>query len=814
MSDPLLALLQDAALLSPAAASVPSGSGGRRSVGVSVSEEEEGTPDSGTNSKLYSVARFDRNDSSLCFGLIGFGSTFCCKVGGICATARHAENKITFREGEGDILVIKRSSSSAYASPQLTMGQVPDRVWEDWQDKSMGLKEWTRRFQALDCDGDSISTVADVQAATEFISEADRFKTPSKRKGAPGLKTTPFGDEWEVVPHDCMLPDDPLQFRDVELDSGKDSKALRKAIMGIETSVIGLGTNLTQVAGATLKRFQSNEKDTLLMAGMIQTLKANLGTAPANLDQKFESPSVWTTAAFISDELIDVGLVVWALDAEFKEFKTAFEESMSQANPEEAVHSAMDRYIQILTSLMAKVKEMAPELSEIKSTVEVLVADRAAREEIGRRSESPAKKQRGPHGSKVTRFDEVDEISQLLDASYLLNKASDPLQFETRGDRGGNPSKRWEDEDPAPIPEFVTVEAFTGTISVIDELLKDVDTLKNKGDASATKFADLAFKSHEDCFDWVQVHFTKKRYGLIMDPLIMLDKICGDDLRYSGGTGGGGTWKTMAERLKMNVTTGVEAAAAESLANPRPRLFHTGDPSMIYERNVSRLNRLKKHTDWKSGGGGIREFMIKRMNALNAALTKEITTTFSRNIDTVEAYRVTTLCLSNTVTAVTQLIGAVDAIYEKLHDESKFSTDAAWCLTMQILDRICEELYLPKDLVMQNTTLGNADSMCAHIIYSSIKCHDVVNGYMDLQFENHPSVSTEFIRFLATNSGSEKVDELSSEMEDFRSVVTNSTSVSARAEKKSDTATARVSDLVRELAALTRKVKVLEERRS
>ena len=51
-------------------------------------------------------------------------------------------------------------------------------------------------------------------------------------------------------------------------------------------------------------------------------------------------------------------------------------------------------------------------------------------------------------------------------------------------------------------------------------------------------------------------------------------------------------------------------------------------------------------------------------------------------------------------------------------------------------------------------------------------------------------------------------------MEGFRSVVTCSTAVSARAEKKSDTATAKVSDLVREIAALTRKAKVLEERRS
>ena len=142
--------------------------------------------------------------------------------------------------------------------------------------------------------------------------------------------------------------------------------------------------------------------------------------------------------------------------------------------------------------------------------------DKVAREtEIREPDLRPAKKQRGSQGVRTARFDEVDEISELLDASYLLTKPSTPIARVCH--------------DHAPIPEFVTVEEFAGTIDVVDELVKEVESLKNKGGVSSTKFADLSFKSHEDCFEWVQIHFTKKRYGLIMDPLIMLDKICGDD---------------------------------------------------------------------------------------------------------------------------------------------------------------------------------------------------------------------------------------------------------------------------------------------
>ena len=164
-----------------------------------------------------------------------------------------------------------------------------------------------------------------------------------------------------------------------------------------------------------------------------------------------------------------------------------------------------------------------------------------------------------------------------------------------------------------------------------------------------------------------------------------------------------------------------------------------------------------------------------------------------------------TLCLTSSVTAITQLVGAVDAIYKKLHTESKFSSESAWCLTMQILDKICEELYVPKATVLLWATLDDKESMCNHILWAAFKSLDIMGGYVALQFQNHPSVSTEFIRFLANNSGSEKIDQL---VDQFAAL-----KVEARAaSQKADTATNKVADLVRELTAATRRIKALEDR--
>ena len=89
---------------------------------------------------------------------------------------------------------------------------------------------------------------------------------------------------------------------------------LTQAVMGVETSVIGLGSNLDEVTMAMLKRFETNKRDVLLMAGLMQTIKSNMGSMPANIDAKCMSPTLWGSTTVIAEELIDVGsMYVWAL---------------------------------------------------------------------------------------------------------------------------------------------------------------------------------------------------------------------------------------------------------------------------------------------------------------------------------------------------------------------------------------------------------------------------------------------------------------------------------------------------------------------
>ena len=61
-------------------------------------------------------------------------------------------------------MLIKRTDSlTAYPEPLLEAGRIPNQVWEDWKDRSLTMKDWTMKFQAVNCEGANMTTAEDVK---------------------------------------------------------------------------------------------------------------------------------------------------------------------------------------------------------------------------------------------------------------------------------------------------------------------------------------------------------------------------------------------------------------------------------------------------------------------------------------------------------------------------------------------------------------------------------------------------------------------------------------------------------------------------
>jgi hypothetical protein len=153
------------------------------------------------------------------------------------------------------------------------------------------------------------------------------------------------------------------------------------------------------------------------------------------------------------------------------------------------------------------------------------------------------------------------------------------------------------------------------------------------------------------------------------------------------------------------------------------------------------------------------------MNLLLSTISQEINHVLGGDP---KAQILATMCLNATVTFLTQLNTFLDAIYEKLLVASKFTAEQGWSLTMKILDRICEDLFAPKEGVVVAMDIADPASICAHVLWSCFRTHDAMTGYFDASFENHPAISAEYVKFFATNSGFDKVERMDGMLKEMK----------------------------------------------
>jgi hypothetical protein len=233
----------------------------------------------------------------------------------------------------------------------------------------------------------------------------------------------------------------------------------------------------------------------------------------------------------------------------------------------------------------------------------------------------------GPSG-KRTEASDADDLLKMLNPSSFTKSPETP-------------------RSPPPMGNPDTTSVFAHTIR---QLVEDVGLLKASAEDTSIKFAHLGLRNLNDCGTWITTQFKEFGYGLIMDFLMMLDRIFGED-EVSSST----HLKMMETRINLKIATGAEAATLRSLQFVRPRIFHSSHAAMNNDRNKSHLNKLPDHSTWKAGGDGVKNFIVKKMNILHSVISSDILYAFGGG-GTQAALTVATLSLTNTVTFLADYI--------------------------------------------------------------------------------------------------------------------------------------------------------------
>ena len=711
-----------------------------------------------------------------CFGIINNGSSFCIKRN--CSTKIHETVKMSFAGKDVSFVFIRRNiPGSVFSEPKLLTSKIPSDVMSEWESKYLSGEEWTTEFQAIDGTNQPLTSAEEIQTETDFLLESSLLRTPAKRKkdsfGGEEYEGFAFPD-WKNRKYDRTFPEDPQELEDL-IDEGVKKGVISTTVSKIESYIESLGDVLSEANVINHNRLVNLENTIEVMIGIVQTMRSRIGSS-VDIGERFTAPTLWGSTGFIADEMTRLTAeIAFFKDKEVAPMKVSI---ASLITVDSDLSSKNEKVVRAVKLLLARVQAITETVDEVKTDL-VMV-----RTEQGVRFADPV----------ASHSDPSDE---LMDFILSEERATSP----DRGDRlsgsvvSPTKSSSSDEEDPEETMR-----------SILAKLIDDVKFLQSGKQNTSIKFGGLGFADLADCSAWIAKNFEGYQYGLIMDPLLMLDRIYGED----DVTDSDAFLKAMETRYKMKIDSGNEAAALNALKYARPRVFHKGRPTIVSIQNKSRLNLLPTHSDWNPGGEGIMDFCVSKLNELEEAITGEITETFE--VKTV-AHWSATKCLGASVKFLTQLFGCVDVIYKKLFNFSKFTTEQAWSLTTQVFDRILADLFVPRANISQSLKTRNTPTTCAQILLAAFKTHDIMATYVSHQFENHPSVSTEYVKFLATNSGSEKVVKLTESVEGLKIKALAALDEAKSATKKSDVATSKYSDLVKEVAALNRRIKALEDRK-
>jgi hypothetical protein len=126
--------------------------------------------------------------------------------------------------------------------------------------------------------------------------------------------------------------------------------------------------------------------------------------------------------------------------------------------------------------------------------------------------------------------------------------------------------------------------------------------------------------------------------------------------------------------------------------------------------------------------------------------------------------------------------------------------------------RIFEDISLVRAGVSSSFVMGDNMSNATTVLWATFKTHDVMANYSTHKFMNHPSISSEYVKFLAQNSALEAVVKLTDGFKKLESDAKESASKLTLAIKRSDTASSKIDTFGTKLAAIEKRLLKMEQK--
>ena len=136
--------------------------------------------------------------------------------------------------------------------------------------------------------------------------------------------------------------------------------------------------------------------------------------------------------------------------------------------------------------------------------------------------------------------------------------------------------------------------------------------------------------------------------------------------------------------------------------------------------------------------------------------------------------------------------------YAKL-ETSGFNSENSWKLVSKLVHRIfTTDCHLKRGMVSEILDATNSKVLSIGVLWGTFATHQVMRDYMKHGIENHPSISSEYVRFLVANAGLNKMEVLVEDVKKVKANVKDLTKSIKTVEKTATTASNKADQAFKE----------------
>jgi hypothetical protein len=296
--------------------------------------------------------------------------------------------------------------------------------------------------------------------------------------------------------------------------------------------------------------------------------------------------------------------------------------------------------------------------------------------------------------------------------------------------------------------QAATIAALELRIQALDARFVQFST----GTSSSTiKFGGAGFSCPRDVMPLIVAQMPKAYFGCFVNAAILFEWIQGNI--------GDDTLKSMERMTKLKIPSLAEVHALKGLEQALPRLL--GEAFTFTGRqNTSFYSKVPSAAVWTNGSTGTKEFILGNLAAVVSAVRANIDQRLPHGQS---LHTLARLALESSSSFIMSIVSFTEENRES-YPLSNYPDAMQWSLNTRLGHRVFNEVYLPCAGLMEKVEPQDLQSTAATVIYHVLATIDTQENFRQIGIKNHQVVSSEYVKFLSTNTGYDSIEKLSSRM--------------------------------------------------